>query len=101
MFYRTALLELFPEELDRERSILDHAVAHAAALEPTLEVSGVLAEPPPSKALIDASQGADLLVVGSRGFGGFKELEMGSVSHQCAQHAHCCVVIVRPPDPIS
>jgi nucleotide-binding universal stress UspA family protein len=38
--------------------------------------------------------GADLLVVGSRGYGGFRGLLLGSVSQQCAQHAPCPVVII-------
>jgi nucleotide-binding universal stress UspA family protein len=51
-----------------------------------------------SAALIDAAQDADLLVVGSRGVGGFKGLLLGSVSQQCAHHSPCPVVIVGPSD---
>jgi nucleotide-binding universal stress UspA family protein len=46
------------------------------------------------KELVDASQGADLLVVGSRGGGGFGRLVLGSVSSQVLQHAACPVVTV-------
>jgi nucleotide-binding universal stress UspA family protein len=47
-----------------------------------------------AKTLIDASSGADLLVVGSRGGGGFGSLVLGSVCNPVVHHAHCPVVVV-------
>ncbi|WP_306191526.1 universal stress protein [Streptomyces sp. MK5] len=49
----------------------------------------------PSEVLIRASEGAELLVVGGRGRGGFARAMLGSVSQRCAQHAACPVVVVR------
>ncbi len=50
---------------------------------------------PPGSALVAASEGSALLVVGSRGRGGFKSLLLGSVSQHCASHARGVVVVVR------
>ena len=50
----------------------------------------------PADALCEAAEGAALLVVGSRGLGGFRGLLLGSVSQQCAHHAPCPIVITPP-----
>jgi nucleotide-binding universal stress UspA family protein len=49
----------------------------------------------PALALVERSKSADLLVVGSRGHGGFAELLLGSVSDHCVHNASCTVVVVR------
>ena len=52
----------------------------------------------PVDELIKASQGADMLVLGRRGFGGFARLMMGSVTDQVSRHAHCAVLVVPPAE---
>jgi nucleotide-binding universal stress UspA family protein len=49
----------------------------------------------PAVALVERSKTVDLLVVGSRGHGGFAEMLLGSVSDHCVHHASCPVVVVR------
>ena len=60
-----------------------------------LEVEATVREGQPADVLIETAEDADLLVVGSRGHGGFVGLLLGSVSAQCAHHAPCPLVIVR------
>jgi nucleotide-binding universal stress UspA family protein len=49
---------------------------------------------PPAQELISAAKGAEMLVIGSRGAGGFARLRMGSVSSQVTHHASCPVVVI-------
>ncbi len=60
-----------------------------------VRVSALVKEGNAARVLLDAAAGANLLVVGSRGHGGFAEALLGSVSQHCVHHAPCAVVIVR------
>lgn len=60
-----------------------------------IQVRTEVVEGSPAKALIDASKGADLLVVGTRGHGGFAGMLLGSVSQHITTHAACAVTVVR------
>jgi nucleotide-binding universal stress UspA family protein len=67
------------------------------ARHPGLHVDTLLLEGPPSPALIEETAQARMLVLGSRGLGGFTGMILGSVAVQVSAHAHCPVVVV-PPD---
>jgi nucleotide-binding universal stress UspA family protein len=77
------------------RMALDTAAERAAELEPGLAVSTELLDGPPVQALLDAGAGASMLVVGSRGAGGFSAMVLGSVGRYLATHAPCPVVVAR------
>ena len=80
---------------DRAAQTLDAVVAEVAGETPSVRVERVTGEGSAARVLVEAAKDADLLVVGSRGHGDFAGLLLGSVSHQCAHHARCAVVIVR------
>jgi nucleotide-binding universal stress UspA family protein len=62
-----------------------------------VETRTVVREGGAANVLLEEAQDADLLVVGSRGLGGFRGLLLGSVGQQCAHHASCPLVIVPHP----
>ena len=76
-----ALLERFTADLDER--------------DPAVGVSTSIEEGGPAQVLIERSKEADLLVVGSRGHGGFAGMLLGSVSQHLVAHANCPVVVVR------
>jgi nucleotide-binding universal stress UspA family protein len=76
------------------RRTLERALADAGDQAAGLEVEPVVREGAPARVLLEAASDADLLVVGSRGLGGFRGLLLGSVGQQCTHHAPCPVVIV-------
>lgn len=90
-----ALTATVDEVRNKARSVVDETISHVARVAPGVVVRGEATEQPPGPALVRASKGADLLVVGSRGIGGFEELLVGSVGHYCMRHASCSVVLVR------
>ena len=83
------------EQVQNEaRDFLQGLAASAPSTE-GVEVEWLAVPGNPSEVLIEASKEAVLLVVGSRGVGGFLGLVLGSVSTQCVQHSHCPVLVVR------
>lgn len=76
-----ALLERFIADLDERTPVVDARTS--------------IEQGNPAKVLIERSKQADLLVVGSRGHGGFAGMLLGSVSQHLVAHADCPVVVVR------
>ncbi len=90
--------EAEPGYADRARDVAAKALDRAARLQPGIDREVRVVNGQPAEALLQESGDADLLVVGSRGLGGFKRLLLGSVSQQVAHHATCPVVIVPPAE---
>lgn len=79
--------------------LLAQTVAKATGEGDRAQIAEVVKEGDAAQVLIDQADGADLLVVGSRGHGGFAEALLGSVSQHCVHHARCPVVILRDASP--
>lgn len=83
------------EEIQAAERVLAEALAGFADQYPDVEVSAEAIPIAPQRALADASQAAELVVVGSRGLGAFAGLLLGSVSQSVLHHAQCPVAVVR------
>lgn len=94
-----SVMELQASTLEEQRQRLadllggDRGGAGGAA--GTVEPEVHVVHTAPAKALLHAAQTADLLVVGTRGLGGFRHLLLGSVAEQCVRYAPCNVLVVR------
>jgi nucleotide-binding universal stress UspA family protein len=83
-----------------EREMVEAEVAKVLGAEPKLPVEIVIRCGSTATELLAAAEGADMLVIGSRGRGGFASLLLGSTALQCIHHATCPVTVVRmPPNP--
>jgi nucleotide-binding universal stress UspA family protein len=87
-----------PADFDPEqdvRTTLAVIVERVRGEHPGLRIDERVINGHPAPILVDASKGADLLVVGSRGHGGFVGMLLGSVSEYCTTNAHCPVLVHR------
>lgn len=76
-------------------TVLSDAISETVDPRCPVKVSSTVRQGNAPEILLEAARGADLLVVGSRGHGGFTEALLGSVSQHCVRHAPCPVVIIR------
>lgn len=81
----------------RTAAALDETIARVVAGDETVPLRREVGYGHPARVLLDAARRveADLLVVGSRGLGGFAAALLGSVAQYCVRHAHCPVLVVR------
>lgn len=96
---RTVFDEVVKQQLADASKRLNDAAATIRKNAPELSVHTTLLEGHPKETIVDeaARWGADLIVVGSHGYGAFRRLFLGSVSLAVATNAHCNVEIVRCP----
>ena len=77
-----------------EKTLADE-VSEVIGARTDIKVQPQAVEGNPAQVLLEAAADADLLVMGSRGHGGFASALLGSVSQHCVHHANCPVLIIR------
>lgn len=80
---------------DECENLLAKVIEPIRQTHPNLSIQSTVVEGHPAPLLVEASRGADLLVLGSRGRGEFVGMLLGSVSEHCVSNAHCPVLVVR------
>jgi nucleotide-binding universal stress UspA family protein len=83
--------------VDSEK-MLEDVLSRLKETHPQTRVHPRVVEGHPAPVLIEASRGAELVVVGSRGHGEFAGMLLGSVGEHCVSHAHCPVLVLRDRD---
>ena len=84
-----------PDYQDDARIILTEAITEMCTVDTDVVVRPRVVEGQAGPVLVEAAEGADLLVVGNRGHGSLAEALLGSVGQYCVRHAPCPVVIMR------
>jgi nucleotide-binding universal stress UspA family protein len=84
-----------PDYQDDARIVLTEAITEMCMIDTEVEVRPRVVQGRAAQVLVDATEGAQLLVVGCRGHGGLAEALLGSVGQYCVHHASCPVVIMR------
>lgn len=90
----TSAIMLRSEDFEKAAQAILDKVLHDEDTSAAAKVEAALVRDSAARALVEAAKDADLLVVGSRGLGGFRELLLGSTSSQVVHHAPCPVVVV-------
>ncbi|GGS97722.1 universal stress protein [Nonomuraea spiralis] len=98
--YWAAYSRLLADSYEEEQRMARARVTPWRGANPDIVITDEQVHGHPVAALTEASAMADLVVLGSRGLGGFSSAVLGSVSHGVLHHAHCPVAVVRPRGPV-
>ncbi len=97
----TNFVKVMQEYLEAQRTqlekVLSEALTKVKRIKPSLKVLAKLVEGQPADKIVETAEEGkiDIIVIGSRGLGGVKELLLGSVSDRVADHATCPVLIIK------